>query len=158
MSISHKKYDVFISFRGDDTRKTFTAQLHQALSARKIKAYIDYNLVKGYEVGPALEKAIEDSHMSVVVLSENYANSTWCLNELVKILKCRECYGQVVLPVFYHVNPSDVRKQTGSYEKAFAKHERNFALNERNSHRLSEWRDALTQVANISGWDSDNSK
>ncbi|MCI37557.1 TMV resistance protein N-like, partial [Trifolium medium] len=94
MRISHKKYDVFISFRGEDTRRDFTAQLHRALSDRNIESYIDYNLVKGDEVGPALAKAIQDSHISVVVFSENYATSKWCLDELLYILKCRKLHGQ----------------------------------------------------------------
>jgi hypothetical protein len=154
MSISHKKYDVFISFRGDDTRKTFTAQLHQALSAREIKAYIDYNLVKGYEVGPALAKAIEDSHMSVVVFSKNYATSKWCLDELLHILKCRQLHGQVVIPVFYNIDPSHVRRQKESYEKAFAKYEREIADGKCHVDKVSEWKDALTLAANLSGWHS----
>jgi hypothetical protein len=152
MHNSQKKYDVFISFRGEDTRTNFTAQLHQALTNRNIESYIDYNLVKGHEVGPALAKAIEDSHMSLVVFSENYATSKWCLDELLHILKCRELHGQVVIPVFCNIDPSHVRKQTGSYEMAFARYERDLAKSHVN--KVFEWKDALTQAANISGWDS----
>jgi hypothetical protein len=47
MSHSFHDYDVFINFRGEDTRKTFTAQLHQALCKKNIKTFIDYNLRKG---------------------------------------------------------------------------------------------------------------
>nr|XP_048324759.1 disease resistance protein RPV1-like [Ziziphus jujuba var. spinosa] len=42
------------------------------------------------------------------------ASSTWCLDELVQILECRE-KGQIVIPAFYGIDPSHVRKQKGSY-------------------------------------------
>jgi hypothetical protein len=147
-------YDVFISFRGEDTRRNFTAQLHRALSIKNIKSYIDYDLAKGDEVGPALSKAIEDSRMSIVVFSKNYATSKWCLNELLHILKCRELHGQVVIPVFCDIDPSDVRRQTGSYEMALARYESELANNKSHVDKVCEWKTALTLAANISGWDS----
>ncbi|KAB2622987.1 TMV resistance protein N-like [Pyrus ussuriensis x Pyrus communis] len=67
-----EKYDVFISFRGEDTRR-----------GKKIETYIDYRLQKGEEIGPALLEAIEKSTHSVIIFSQNYASSTWCLDELV---------------------------------------------------------------------------
>jgi len=154
MRISHKQYDVFISFRGEDTRTNFTAQLHQALSDSSIESYIDYSLVKGDEVGPALARAIQDSHMSLVVFSENYATSKWCLDELLHILECRKLHGQVVIPVFYNIDPSDVRHQKESYEMAFARYERDLANSKSQLDKVSEWKAALTLAANISGWDS----
>ncbi|XP_058750284.1 disease resistance-like protein DSC1 [Vicia villosa] len=157
MHSSDKEYDVFISFRGEDTRKNFTAQLHQALTDKNINTYIDYSLNKGDEVGvgPSLAKAIQGSHVSIVVFSENYATSKWCLDELLHILHCRELHGQVVIPVFCGVDPSHVLHQKESYQIAFAKYQREFANNGK-SHldKVSEWKDALTLAANISGWDS----
>lgn len=150
MSASSKKYEVFISFRGEDTRTTFTSHLHDALCKENIKTYIDNNLDKGDDVWPALSEAIWGSRISVVVFSEIYASSKWCLAELVEILDCRKYEGQVVIPVFYNVDPSDVRKQTGSYEAAFARHEA-VATDEVS---VPKWKAALTQAANISGWDS----
>ncbi|KAK3220236.1 hypothetical protein Dsin_014206 [Dipteronia sinensis] len=150
-SCSNTKFDVFLSFRGEDTRYTFTSHLHAALCRRKIQTFIDYDLRKGDEISPALEKTIEDSCLSIIILSENYASSTWCLNELVKILECKKAKGQIVLPVFYHVLPSHVRKQTGSYGVAFAKHEKFF--NNTKADKVSTWRSALNQVTNLSGWD-----
>ncbi|XP_061374618.1 disease resistance protein RPV1-like isoform X2 [Gastrolobium bilobum] len=155
-SSSPKKYDVFISFRGEDTRTNFTSHLHNALCRENIETYIDYELEKGDEVWTALEKAIKDSSISIIVFSENYATSKWCLEELVKILECRKYHGQVVIPVFYETDPSHVRKQKGSYEKAFAKHERDFTNSGSNQDKVSEWKAALAEAANISGWDSDS--
>ncbi|GAU38825.1 hypothetical protein TSUD_356760 [Trifolium subterraneum] len=122
-TVSLKKYDVFISFRGDDTRSGFTSHLHAALKRSYVETYIDYRIEKGNQVWTELEKAIKDSTLFLVVFSENYASSTWCLNELVEIMECHK-NGQVVVPVFYQIDPSHVRKQTGSYGIALAKHEK----------------------------------
>ncbi|KAK3204725.1 hypothetical protein Dsin_018771 [Dipteronia sinensis] len=145
------KYDVFLSFRGEDTRYNFISHLHAALSKKNIKIFIDYQLRKGDEISPSLLTAIEESRISIVVFSKHYASSTWCLQELVKILECREMYGQIVIPVFHGIYASDVRKQTGTFSDAFAKHEQVFGYK---SERLQRWRTALTKAANLSGWDS----
>ena len=144
-----KEYDVFISFRGEDTRHNFISHLFSALSRNSIKAYIDYNLNKGDEISPSLIKAIHDSYGSLVVFSESYASSKWCLNELLNILECRR-QGHFVLPVFYNIDPSHVRKQTASYGEAFAKHEQD----SESKDKLQLWKGALNEAANIVGWDS----
>lgn len=149
-----RKNDVFISFRGEDTRSNFTSHLHAALCRSKIKTYIDYELVKGDQISEALAKAIEDSHVSVVVFSENYASSTWCLGELTHIMNCKkqEQNNQIVVPVFYNVDPSHVRKQSvgSSYGNAFEKHVRN----PKHVMKVNQWREALAEVASLAGWDS----
>ncbi|KAM1957964.1 hypothetical protein ACFX15_003417 [Malus domestica] len=120
-----EKYDVFISFRGEDTRRGITSHLHQALEQRKIETYIDGRLQRGEELGPALLEAIEQSSLSVIIFSKNYPSSTWCLKELVHILKCQE-RGQMAIPVFYDISPSDIRNQQGSYAVTFAGLEKHF--------------------------------
>ncbi|XP_073262702.1 toll/interleukin-1 receptor-like protein [Populus alba] len=115
-AVAHKwKYDVFLSFRGKDTRNNFTSHLYYALCRKKIKTFIDDGLERGEEITPALLKTIEESRMSVVIFSDNYASSPWCLDELVKILECKETHGLIVLPVFYNVDPSDVPEGACSF-------------------------------------------
>ncbi|KAL5739651.1 hypothetical protein ACOSQ2_028831 [Xanthoceras sorbifolium] len=143
------KYDVFLSFRGEDTRDNFTSHLHKALCDKRIQTFIDYQLNRGYEISPSLLYAIQQSQISVAIFSKNYASSRWCLEELVKILECKKMYGQIVIPVFYEVDPSDVRNQRGAFADAFAKHEQRF-----DETTISRWRTALTEAANLSGWDS----
>ncbi|PON32204.1 TIR domain containing protein, partial [Parasponia andersonii] len=146
------KYDVFISFRGEDTRKSFTSHLYAAFCRKKIKAYIDeYSLEKGDQISHALLKAIQESILSVVIFSKDFASSTWCLDELVHILKCNKERGQSVIPIFYGVDPSHIRKQKEKYAAAFVAHEERF---KDNMEKVKEWRDALTAAANISGFDS----
>jgi hypothetical protein len=152
--VSSKKYDVFLSFRGEDTRRNFTCHIYEALSRKKVETFIDNNeLKKGDKISPALIKAIEESDASVVIFSENYASSKWCLNELKKILECKEYKKQIVIPVFYNIDPSHVRKQTGSYKQAFEKHKRDLKYN---NGTLQKWKAALTEAANLVGWDSEN--
>ncbi|MCH83638.1 TMV resistance protein N-like [Trifolium medium] len=75
------KHDVFLSFRGEDTRYNFISHLYAELCRKNIKTFIDYELVRGEKISPALSKAIEESKIYVVILSEHYASSTWCLDE-----------------------------------------------------------------------------
>ncbi|CAN6554567.1 unnamed protein product [Malus baccata var. baccata] len=148
-----RKHDVFLSFRGEDTRDTFTSHLHAALLRKKLDIYIDYKLERGNEIGPALVEAIGKSKLSVIIFSKNYASSSWCLDELLHILGCKEGDGQFVIPIFYDISPADVRKQQGSYAVAFAQLEERF---KDCMDKVLEWRDALEKVANLSGFDNSN--
>ncbi|KAL5845666.1 hypothetical protein ACOSQ3_009190 [Xanthoceras sorbifolium] len=151
MELRQYKYDVFLSFRGEETRNNFTSHLHRALCNQKIETFIDYQLRRGDEISPSLLKAIEESQISIIVFSRGYASSKWCLEELVKIFQCKSTYGQIVVPVFYEVDPSDVRNQTGSFADAFAEHEQHF---KESINRVQTWKDALKKAANLSGLDS----
>ncbi|KAH9679662.1 Disease resistance-like protein DSC1 [Citrus sinensis] len=113
--IPHTKYDVFLSFRGKDIR---------------------HNFIKD-EISPSLSSAIEGSKISIVIFSEGYASSRWCLNELVKILEIKNKYGQIVVPVFYRVDPSDLEERFK--EKI---------------DMLQTWRIAMREASNLSGFDS----
>ncbi|KAM7466180.1 hypothetical protein LguiB_013742 [Lonicera macranthoides] len=95
--------------------------LYNALTRAGIRTFRDDDqLLRGKHIPFQLMKAIEESRISIIVFSKNYASSRCCLNEMVKVLECKNPRGQLVLPVFYNVDPSHVRKQTGSFEKAFA--------------------------------------
>lgn len=83
----------------------------------------DKELIKGEDISPSLLRAIEESRISLIVFSKYYANSSWCLDELVHIMKCRDKLGQMVFPIFYKVRPSDVRRQTCTFAKPFERHE-----------------------------------
>ncbi|XP_068325386.1 disease resistance-like protein DSC1 [Pyrus communis] len=148
-----RKHDAFLSFRGEDTRDTFTSHLHAALLRKKLDTYIDYKLERGDEIGPALLDAIGKSKLSVIIFSKNYASSTWCLDELLHILGRKERDGQFVIPIFYDISPADVRKQQGSYAFAFAQLEERF---KDCMDKVLEWRDALEKAANVSGFDNSN--
>ncbi|KAK7360086.1 hypothetical protein VNO77_02062 [Canavalia gladiata] len=150
-------YDVFLSFRGSDTRHSFTGNLYKALCYKGIHTFIDdEELQRGDEITPALVKAIQESRIAIPVFSINYASSSFCLDELVTIIDYIKTKGRLVFPVFYNVDPSYVRHQSGTYGKALAKHKARFKNNkeklEDNMKRLQKWKTALTQVANLSGY------
>ena len=83
-------FDVFLSFRGEDTCLGFIGHMYIALVRRGICTFIDDNLPRGEQISAQLLKTIERSTISIVVFSENYASSTWCLDELAKIVECKK--------------------------------------------------------------------
>lgn len=150
-------YDVFLSFRGEDTRNNFTGFLFQALRTKGIHAFKDdQDLQKGESIAPELLQAIQASRLFIIVFSNNYASSIWCLRELAQIRNCVQTSPRRVIPIFYDVDPSVVRKQSGCYEKTFAEHENRFRENKAKMEEAKRWREALTEVANLSGWDIRN--
>ncbi|XP_050874266.1 disease resistance protein RUN1 isoform X2 [Lathyrus oleraceus] len=150
-------YDVFINFRGEDTRKNFVSHLHAALANLGVNTFLDSdNLLKEKELRDKLVGAIESSHISIVVFSENYTESSWCLYELEKILECRTTYGHVVFPVFYNIDPSVVRHQTGEFGKALELRAKKMYHGNGVVDALSDWKSLLNQAANLSGWDANN--
>ncbi|XP_027352151.1 TMV resistance protein N-like [Abrus precatorius] len=145
-------YHVFLSFRGEDTRKGFTDHLCASLERKGITTFRDdKDLERGHVISQRLLKAIEQSMFAIIILSPNYASSTWCLDELQKIVECKKNQDLQVLPVFYGVDPSNVRHQRESFEEAFKMHEEKFG---QDSEKVTKWRHALRQVAGYSGWDS----
>ncbi|XP_058743965.1 TMV resistance protein N-like isoform X1 [Vicia villosa] len=143
---------VFLSFRGEDTRQGFTDHLFASLERRGIKTFKDdHELQRGEVISVELNKAIQESMFAIIVLSPNYASSTWCLDELQKIVECSKSFGQAVFPIFHGVDPSDVRHQRGSFDEAFRKHEEKFR---KDRNKIEMWRDSLREIASYSGWDS----
>ncbi|XVF30479.1 hypothetical protein REPUB_Repub16aG0061600 [Reevesia pubescens] len=143
-------YHVFLSFRGIDTRKNFTDHLYMALIQAGIHTFRDDEKIeRGKNIKDEIEKAIlHESKISVIVFSKDYASSTWCLNELVKIMEHRKSSQHIVLPVFYDVDPTQVKKQTQSYEEAFSRHEERFKSE---MDTVERWRVALKEVADLAG-------
>ncbi|KAB2609920.1 TMV resistance protein N-like [Pyrus ussuriensis x Pyrus communis] len=77
-------------------------------------------------------------------------------------MECKSILGRHVLPIFYHVEASDIRKQEGSLAPIFRKHEddireeKDDRKREAKKERVKQWREALTQAANLSGLDLKN--
>ncbi|KAG2663140.1 hypothetical protein I3760_16G013900 [Carya illinoinensis] len=142
------KYEVFLSF-GCETCNTFMSYLCNELRKKFIYTFKDDDSVEiGRPIKKELLDAIEKSRMAVIIISKEYASSTWCLEELVKIVECMDDRGMKVLPIFYHVDPSDVQKQEDTFRDAFAEHEKNPG----NKDKVQTWRNALKEVANLSGY------
>ncbi|KAG5574252.1 hypothetical protein H5410_054386 [Solanum commersonii] len=149
------KYDVFLSFRGEDTRRNFMSHLYQGLENRGIFTFLDdKRLEDGDSISEELMKAIEESQVAVIIFSKNYAMSSWCLNELVKIMECKEKENghMTVIPVFCNVDASHVRYQSQSFKEAFAKHESRYKDDDEGMQKVQRWRTALTAAANLKGY------
>ncbi|PWA71553.1 disease resistance protein (TIR-NBS-LRR class) [Artemisia annua] len=140
------KYDVFLSFRGGDTRNNFVGHLYEALQRNCIETYMDDKKIEqGKTIKDQLIKSIEDSRFYIIVFSKTYASSSWCLDELVKIMECKKTAEQNVYPVFFDVEPTEVRKQSGAVKEAFAKHEKEKAA--------GTWIEAMKEASNLAGWE-----
>ncbi|KAL5134091.1 TMV resistance protein N [Glycine soja] len=146
-------YDVFINFRGEDTRRSFVCHLNCALSKAGVKTFLDEeNLHKGMKLDE-LMTAIEGSQIAIVVFSKSYTESTWCLRELEKVIECNETYGQSVLPVFYNIDPSVVRHRDEKHD--FGKVLKSTAeKNYSGEHLENAWSRALSEASKFSGWDA----
>ncbi|EOA29230.1 hypothetical protein CARUB_v10025502mg, partial [Capsella rubella] len=136
------KYDVFLSFSGQDTRRTFSSFLYHELVQSNIRTFKDdKDLEIGQMISPELERAIGDSRIAVVVVSENYVASHWCLEELRMIMDFEDQGLITMKPIFYGVDPFNlvVAEQIKKHE-AREDHE-----------KVLSWKRALTDLWYISG-------
>ncbi|XP_031284756.1 TMV resistance protein N-like [Pistacia vera] len=143
-----EEYDVFLSFRGKDTRNNFVSHLYAALCRKQINTFIDDQIVRGDEISSVLLNTIKASKISVIIFSKDYAFSRWCLQELEQILYFKKIKEQIVIPIFYHVDPSDVRNQTGIFGDGLAELEKR---NKVKLETLQRWKTALNEAANLGG-------
>uniref|UniRef100_A0A0D3DQ24 TIR domain-containing protein n=1 Tax=Brassica oleracea var. oleracea TaxID=109376 RepID=A0A0D3DQ24_BRAOL len=144
-SLRGVNYDVFLSFRGADTRKNIISHLHKELLRQGIRTFKDdRTLEMGDCVPRRLREAIKTSRFAIVVISKNYGTSSWCLEELRMIMKLELDKKIVVIPVFYDVDISDVRN-----------HRRSFALiYHHQSPKIPSWKEALQRIANTQATES----
>ncbi|GJS54724.1 ribonuclease H-like domain-containing protein [Tanacetum coccineum] len=134
----------------DEFRSSLSVRSSPAQTAGGcIETYKDDERVEqGKRISNELIKSIEDSKFFIIVFSKNYASSSWCLDELVQIMECHKTTNHITYPVFYDVEPSEVRKQSGAVGKAFAKHKK--------EEVAGKWRQALEEAANMAGWELKN--
>ncbi|KAI3408964.1 ADP-ribosyl cyclase/cyclic ADP-ribose hydrolase, partial [Psidium guajava] len=150
-SSSGYDYEVFLSFRGPDTREGFTDVLYTSLVSAGIRAYRDDDGLRcGEDIGPKLLQAIQQSKISIPIFSKGYASSKWCLRELAHMVKCRKTRGQIIIPIFYDVVPSEVRMRSGAYVEALSLHE---TMKHGDDQTIREWKAALKEASEIKGYD-----
>ncbi|GJX41885.1 Toll/interleukin-1 receptor domain-containing protein [Tanacetum coccineum] len=108
------------SFRGEDTCNTFVGHLYKALKQHGIQTYKDDEKIeKGKKIDNQLKKSIEDSRYYIIVFSKKYTSSSWCLDELVKIMECRKASEQT--QSFMMWSPRKSASKSRRLEKLFRK-------------------------------------
>ncbi|XP_039165358.1 toll/interleukin-1 receptor-like protein [Eucalyptus grandis] len=146
---STTQYDVFLSFRGPDTRNTFTDYLYRTMVGQGIVAYRDSEELHAGDRIDDLLRAVGESKICIPILSRGYASSAWCLRELARVTELHELIGKPeILPIFFDVAPTDVKLRTKLYLKDLKKHEQRHGAKMR-----QRWEAALGKVAEIKGWE-----
>ncbi|KAH9289022.1 hypothetical protein KI387_033139, partial [Taxus chinensis] len=146
-------YDIFINHRGPDVKHTLASAIYHPLNAMGLKVFLDSEeLHVGDFLPTAIQEAMRTASLHIAIFSQNYAQSPWCLAELSFILKT----GTPIIPVFYHVQPNDLRwvgQGKGVYAGAFAEHEKKgrYTL-----QKLKDWKEALENVSLYIGEIIDN--
>eukprot|EP00253_Pinus_taeda_P025552 PITA_25552 len=111
-------YDVFINHRGADVKKTFASSLYYFLRFCGLRVFLDKEeMQQGEELTSQIEAAIATASVHVAILSPAYAESKWCLDELVSMMNS----GKPIIPVFYGIKPADLRRRTRAIDGMFAK-------------------------------------
>ncbi|ESW06208.1 hypothetical protein PHAVU_010G028900 [Phaseolus vulgaris] len=146
-------YDVFINSWGEEICRKLVSHLHSLLLQAQVKTLIkEENLQEGIDLEEHM-RAIAASKIAIIVFSKSYTESTCCLLQLENIIECHETFGQIILPIFYEIDPLDVRDQKDDLGKALEEAAHKSYSGEQLEHALSRWSRALTTAAGISGWD-----
>ncbi|XP_039170350.1 disease resistance protein RPV1-like [Eucalyptus grandis] len=154
------EYQVFLSFRGLDTRRGFTNSLYHALVDAGIRVFIDdEELRAGERISDKLLQAIDLCKLYIPIFSKNYASSPWCLRELAKMVentsKSKEDRKKVILPIFYDVKPDDVKLKTTLYRNAILNLKQKIEDQKKKfrSKDVETWQQALKEVDGTRGWE-----
>ena len=78
---SNCTHHVFASFRGVDVRKSFLRHMLMVLRNKGITLFTDIEIETGTSIVHELKEAIHRSRISIILISNKYASSTWCLDE-----------------------------------------------------------------------------
>ncbi|KAK2995883.1 hypothetical protein RJ640_012326 [Escallonia rubra] len=141
--VNHMK----IQNRGKDTQIEFVDYLVHSLKQANIRPFVDRYTKKGISISSQLLTAISESRSSIIVMSEKFAASKWCLIELDVILEKNRTNGHPVMPIFYKVNPSHVRNQEEKFAQALAEHEE-----KEDKVQVNRWKHALAEFGDLVGW------
>eukprot|EP00253_Pinus_taeda_P015666 PITA_15666 len=158
-------YQVFLNHREPDVRKTLATDIYNGLKKLGLSVFLDQReLRSGEKLNPQIEWAIRTASVHVAIFSPNYAQCRCCLDELVQMLES----GSTIIPVFFEVEPADLRWTRGGYRRypgeigyrPYARDlgelERKRTLNGQPRYdpkTMRKWRNALSAVADIVGFE-----
>lgn len=149
-------YDVFINHRGPDVKKTLASYLYHCLVARGLRVFLDTEeMQEGDSLTLQIEGAIRTAFIHIAIFSPKYAKSSWCLNELVKMLES----GSKIIPIFHTVKPSELTSENGKYAKQLRKLEEKTDQEGKpryDAATIREWKTALSKVDKSTEFDLEN--
>ncbi|XP_048134059.1 disease resistance protein L6-like [Rhodamnia argentea] len=146
---SATQYDVFLSFRGPDTRNNFTDVLYRTMVGQGIFAYRDSEELHAGDRIDDLLREVGNSEICIPVFSRGYASSPWCLRKLARMMELYESTGKPeILPIFFDVSASDVKLKTELYVKDLEKYEQRAG-----GDGKEQWEAALRKAGQIVGWE-----
>ncbi|OWM86783.1 hypothetical protein CDL15_Pgr015819 [Punica granatum] len=137
-------YQVFLSFRGPDTRQGFADCLYHAMFDAGVRVFRDNEEICPGEKIMEILRAINNSIICIPIFSKGYASSKWCLRELSEMVEKKK----KIMPVFYDATPDDVKLKTHVYRDALRGHEK--------ENDKEKWEKAIKEVVEICGWESSN--
>jgi len=147
-------YDVLINFSGEDIQRKFVSHLDSVLSSVGFTTFLHHqNAVESTDLEPPI---LNLCRVAIVVFTKTYSESAWCLHQLQQIIQWHQTYCRQVLPVYYEIEPSDVRLQKGDFGKAFKATAHQTFSGQQLEHAMSRWSHALTKAATLFGWDESN--
>lgn len=112
---------------------------------------------EGDDLTSQIVAAINTASVQVAIFSQNYAESSWCLMELVLMLESLKA-GATIIPVFHGVKPADLRRTQDEF-RGYAygllklKVKTDKGKPRHDPDNIEEWRRALSRVADISGFE-----
>ncbi len=137
--MSGKRYDVFISHRGD-IKRSFVSFLRRSLGPAHTCLFVDEtSLQPGVDGWKTITEALRDCYVALPVLTASYGESEWCLEELSIMMEARTQGTVDVLPVFLDDDG------VGVLDKIRA------AVTKSARPEVARWLEAIEKVGNITG-------
>jgi hypothetical protein len=136
------QHQVFINFRGEELRKSFLGFLLKAMRDAKINVFTDEIEVRGRDIQNLLSR-IEESRVAIAILSKRYTESSWCLDELVKMKERIDQDELVVIPIFYRLDATNCKRLEGPFGDNFRNLERDYRSE---PERIKKWKEALISI------------
>ncbi|ESQ33003.1 hypothetical protein EUTSA_v10005569mg, partial [Eutrema salsugineum] len=139
------RYQVFLNYRGEELRSSFLSHLIDAFERHGIDFFVDEYELRGKELKNLFVR-IQQSRIALAIFSTRYAESSWCMDELVNMKKLADKEKLQVIPIFYKVEAQDVREQTGVFGEHF------WTLARASSgDQIKKWKEALECISDKMG-------
>ncbi|CAH8383430.1 unnamed protein product [Eruca vesicaria subsp. sativa] len=140
-----KAHRVFFNYRGEQLRHSFVSHLIDAFERHGINFIVDKYEQRGKDLKNLFVR-LEDSSIALAIFSSRYPESSWCMDELVKLKELADKNKIQVIPIFYKVRARDVSSQTGKFGDNF------WNLAKASSgDQIKKWKEALECISGKMG-------